>query len=102
MTEQRCVEHEEKKYLLGSAGSLILACEKCGEEHFREAFNYFRNPEWHTCFTCGREQKMVPILLDELETKWKPFWLSLGDLVRDKDESIEEFEARVALARNNK
>ena len=73
--EHRIFKHDEVEYLAGNAGSLILACEKCGEEHFRGG-EYFNHPEWETCFTC--RTPMAPIKIDELETKWKPFWLSLG------------------------
>lgn len=83
------------EYLKGSAGSLILACPKCGEEHFREPENYFwslvpenqewmkreqknywGDPSWHKCFNC--ETQMEPIRVDELNTKWRPLWKSLG------------------------
>ena len=68
-------------YLLGSAGSLILACHKCGEEHFREPSNYFGpkpsgDPAWHKCFSCGTQ--MEPIRIDELDSRWRPFWRHLG------------------------
>ena len=65
------------EYLRGSAGSLILACDVCGEERFRE-----RASPLETCWKCGPTKVMVPIRLDELETKWKPFWRSLGDQVK--------------------
>lgn len=93
-------EFQGVKYLLGSAGSLILACPKCGEEHFREPENYFwslvlRNeawldkgqknywgdPSWHKCMTC--KTQMEPIRTDELESRWKPFWRSLGHKVTE-------------------
>ena len=87
------------EYLTGSAGSLILACPKCGKEHFREPENYFwslipenkawiergqknywGDPSWHQCLFCESSQ-MEPIRIDELESRWKPFWLSLGHTV---------------------
>ena len=89
-------------YLLGTAGSLILACPKCGEEHFRPSENYFwglvpenkawiergqknywGDPSWHKCGTCRTQ--MEPIRVDELESRWKPFWLSLGWQVLNRD-----------------
>lgn len=71
--------HNGKDYILGSAGSLIIACENCGEEHFREPHDYFSHPEWHKCFTCRNpKQQMLPIDIAELETKWHPFWRKLG------------------------
>ena len=72
------IMHEGVEYSKGSAGSLIIACEKCGDEHFRDTDDYFRNPDWHKCFVCKPKQQMVPIKISELQTKWKPFWLSLG------------------------
>lgn len=69
-------------YLCGTIGSIILACDKCGEEHFREPWHYFIHPpEWEKCWNCRKV--MEPIRIDELETRWKPFWLSLGHTVRD-------------------
>ena len=84
------------EYLRGSAGSLVLTCPKCGEEHFREPENYFwslypknaawlargqRNywgaPEWHKCMSCEPEVQMEPIKTDELDTRWIPFWDAL-------------------------
>lgn len=93
------------EYLLGTAGSLIMACPKCGEEHFREPENYFwslvpenkawldrgqknywGDPSWHKCMTCDNQQ-MEPILVDELESRWQPFWRSLGWLpAKDLDQ----------------
>ena len=81
------------KYLLGTAGSLILACPQCGEEYFRNPSDYVwtneqmeANPalkmrglgkhEFDICFAC--KTRMEPIRLDELESRWKPFWKSLG------------------------
>jgi hypothetical protein len=87
-------EFDGVKYLCGVAGSLILACPKCGEEHFRTPENYFWSlvpsnkalidsghknlwgaPEWHICTSCRTQ--MEPIRIDELETRWRPFWASL-------------------------
>ena len=80
MATRRTVTHEGVEYLLGSAGSLIVACPKCGEEHFREARNYFGpeplgNPSWHKCFECGSQ--MEPIAIRDL-SRWRRFWRSLG------------------------
>ena len=78
--------HEGVQYLAGTAGSLILACPKCGEEHFRD-FHYFYHPEWAVCFTCKPKQQMEPILISELESRWKPFWRSLGLTLTGEAES---------------
>lgn len=68
------------RYLCASAGGLILACSKCGEEHFREASHYFGQPAcWELCLTC--QTQMEPIRVDELETRWYPFWHSLGHVI---------------------
>jgi len=69
------------EYLKGTAGSTIMACSKCGEEHFREATDVFREHEGLTpctenCFTCHTQ--MEPIRMDELKNRWYPFWRSLG------------------------
>lgn len=80
----KTIHNNGKDYLLGSAGSLIIACQNCGEEHFREPPNYFDHPEWHKCFTCTNpSQQMVPIDINELETKWKPFWRKLGHTINE-------------------
>ena len=66
---------DEVEYLLGSAGSLVLCCPKCGEEHFRRASNYFGpngQPDWHKCYAC--KAQMEPVRIDELYSRWKPFW----------------------------
>jgi len=80
--------HNGVEYLLGSAGSLILACPKCGEEHFRDPDNYafFRErgggvQNFDNCFSC--RTRMEPIRMDELESRWKPFWRRLGHEVID-------------------
>lgn len=68
------------EYCVGSAGSLILGCPKCGEEHFRCKLTYHNrvisNNINENCFSCG--EPMEAIRADELETKWKPLWKSLG------------------------
>ena len=80
-------EFQGVEYLLGSAGSLILACHKCGKVRFRAPENYFwslvpqnrarieqgqkncwGDPSWHKCFTCGTQ--MEPIRTDEVESRW--------------------------------
>ncbi len=69
------IKVDSVEYVLGTAGSLILCCPNCGEEHFREASNYFGpngQPDWHKCFTC--KTQMEPIRVDEIESRWKPFW----------------------------
>lgn len=71
----RTMTHDGVEYLCGTAGSLIVACTVCGEEHFRD-FHYFYNPDWYQCFS-GHGQ-LVPIRMDELESKWYQLWESLG------------------------
>ena len=85
-------EIEGVKYLRGSAGSLILACPKCGEEHFRDPDSYMWSAEereandelknrglgkceFDKCYTCGT--RMEPVRIDELQTRWIPFWESI-------------------------
>lgn len=62
------VEVDGVRYLLGTAGSLILACEWCGAEHFRDA-GYFSHPEWETCFNCRPRVTMMPLPLSILD-RW--------------------------------
>lgn len=64
------------EYAIGTAGSLILACDVCGGERFRTSWS-----EHETCSTCPNK-KMQPIRLDEMETKWRPLWRSLGLTVK--------------------
>lgn len=63
----------KQEFLRGTAGSLILGCDVCGAERFREHAS-----PYETCWTCGPEKVLQPIRLDEMETKWKPLWRSLG------------------------
>jgi len=53
--------HNGKEYLLGSAGSLVLSCPKCGAESFRDSFFYFRrpDPENETCLLDGTVLKPI-------------------------------------------
>lgn len=86
---KKTYEFQGVEYLLGGAGSLVLACPKCGEEHFREPENYFwslvpenkawldkvqknywGDPYWHKCMTC--KTQMEPIRMDELERALRP------------------------------
>lgn len=61
----------------------ILACPKCGEEHFRDAFHIELHEDYtEHCFSCGA--KMELIKMDELESRWVPFWVSLGFEVHEK------------------
>jgi len=81
-------EFDGIQYLRGSAGSLILACPSCGEEHFRDPYDYFgpRKCRFDKCYTCRTQ--MEPIRMDELETRWYPFWKSLGwEIVDGKNQS---------------
>jgi hypothetical protein len=66
------VEIDGKRCLLGSAGSLILGCDRCGAEHFRE----WADPN-DTCFIC-RGHVMRPMHLDDLATVWRPLWEATG------------------------
>ena len=61
-------------YVTGTAGSLVLVCETCGQEHFRPAKNYFTNPQWHQCFLCKTQMRPVPIY------EWFK-WLRLFEMV---------------------
>ena len=72
----RTTTYEGVEYLCTNAGSLILACPKCGEEHFRYAFHALFLGRRERCFAC--QTWMEPIRTDELETRWEPFWRSLG------------------------
>lgn len=82
------IEENHKKYLktqldtycLGSAGSFMVGCRGCGFEHFRDAWDYFRNPSWFTCFeeACNY-QELVPIRKSELESFWIPLWDSVSE-----------------------
>jgi hypothetical protein len=65
------IEQNGVRYLLGSAGSLIVACPKCGEEHFRD-----RRSEHERCFTCCGPMEMVA--LADLRAKWDPLWEASG------------------------
>lgn len=112
MAERKTYEFQGVEYLLGSEGSLILACPKCGKQFFREPENYFwsldpknkawlergqinywGDPSWHICFC---DTQMEPIRLDELETRWKPFWRSLGHLV-EGDPGVDIASERLKL-----
>ena len=82
MSEIQSITVDGVAYLLGSAGSLVLCCPQCGEEHFREPRNYFGKPpigekSWHRCFSCPACTQMEPIRIDELEIRWKPFWKAI-------------------------
>lgn len=61
-----------KKYLRGSAGSLVLECPKCRNRMFREPHNYFGKPpvgdsSWHKCLYC--DEQMYPIEVRKKEEK---------------------------------
>lgn len=102
------------EYMRGSAGSLILACPVCGDEHFREPINYFWSlysdnkawmergqknywgaPEWHKCVECPERTQMEPIRMDELESRWKPFWRSLGHIVAEEGRQLERVTSTI-------
>jgi len=62
-------------YCLGSGGSFMVACPKCGDEHFREASDYFGHPEWYKCFNANCEhENLLPVRFAEIESFWKPLW----------------------------
>jgi hypothetical protein len=75
--ERKSITIEGVEYSIGTAGSLILACDVCGMERFRERFT-----SRETCWTCGPQKLLQLIRIDELETKWKPLWRSLGLTVK--------------------
>ncbi len=91
MVEHHTLTVDGVEYVLGSAGSLILACDGCGQEHFRSPENYFGpppagDPSWHRCWNPGCPKRtsnqnvalngnqLQPIRVDELESKWRPLW----------------------------
>jgi hypothetical protein len=61
------------RYQLGSAGSFILACPTCGEEHFRE----IPRPEWERCFTCHGPMELLTV--ERSESHYHALWLAQGD-----------------------
>lgn len=66
-------EIDGTKYILGSAGSFILVCQKCGNERFREAIT---EGELRTkCFHCS--SPMEPHTFDNLD-RHRKLW---GDTV---------------------
>lgn len=71
-------------YCTGTAGSPILACPICAEEHFRDRIDVANMINgvrtFEKCFTCP-DSTMEPIREDEVESRWKPFWKSLGHKV---------------------
>jgi len=78
------IEHKGVWYMTGSAGSIIMACPKCGEEHFRghEVLpGAFGRGPYGNCWTC-RDVPMELQRFDELDSKWYPLWHSLGHKIR--------------------
>lgn len=68
---------DDIEYLAGTAGSIILGCDHCGGERFRDPYHFFVNPghrTLETCFGCTPGRAMLPIKISELETKWRPLW----------------------------
>ena len=65
---------------LGTAGSMIVACPRCGEEHFRE---FTQPPEYEICFSCGDNMKRM--LKRDLDTVWKPLRRMLGWKIKGED-----------------
>lgn len=84
------------EYLAGSEGSMIWACPKCGGEIFQDAADHvprekggrgFQTPKcwgrgWGRGDAAPCGTTMERIRMDELETRWKPFWRGLGWWVR--------------------
>ncbi len=67
------IMHDGVAYSSGTAGSLILSCQTCGTDRFRDPALYFQHPpEWERCFKC--KTPMEPVRCDEIESKWKPIW----------------------------
>ena len=64
------------EYLLSSGSRFIIACPKCGEETFRDSLAR------EACWTCQNGQQKEAIRVDELESRWKPLWRSMGRLCR--------------------
>ena len=65
--------HNGVTYASGTAGSLLLSCQTCGTDRFRDPVQYFQHPpEWEACFKC--HTPMEPVRRDEIATKWKPIW----------------------------
>lgn len=92
---KQILETDQVEYLLGTAGSLILCCPKCGEEHFREPDNYFHHQDWHKCFSC--QTQMEPIRIDELKSRWKPFWKRINAPGRNEDRISEKIRYNLEL-----
>ena len=60
------VDKDGVRYLLGSAGSLILSCPDCGHERFREHFNGDER-----CWTCKTPlEPRTTENRDRLDTAW--------------------------------
>ena len=60
-----------EQFLVGSAGSFILCCPRCGEEHFAGI------PHAECCFTCS-DSLCEPVLRRELDSRWRPLWRCLS------------------------
>lgn len=89
-------ERDGVRYCLGSEGSMILGCPKCGEEHFRESI---RHPE--NCFSC--HTRMEPLTFGNRD-KYIAIWTARGDHITTVDERKAtrlEREAKFATAVNN-
>ena len=66
-------------YLLGSAGSYILACRQCGHERFRGTLDI------EHCWDC--RVPLEPIKVSDLDSFWRPFWNKKGWLGYNKETS---------------
>lgn len=58
--------------ILGTAGSWIFSCPVCGHDHFR--IDWHAENTWGYCYYCSGKQKMEPVLVKDLDTRWKPLW----------------------------
>ena len=67
---------------LGTVGSMIVACTRCGEEHFREST---QPPEYESCFSCPDGGDMKRMLRRDLDAVWRPLWRTLGWKIKGED-----------------
>lgn len=65
-------------YLRGTAGSYVLSCVVCGNDHFRERINGQGDPSW--CIDCassgrssGADGRVVAVHRDHLPL-WRVIW----------------------------
>ncbi len=73
------------EYVLGSAGSFITGCSKCGradEECFRETPYH---PQWEWCRNCNSSDHMKIMMKADLADIWHPLWRKLGYEIKGED-----------------